>query len=795
MRRAVRFVRPVPSGILTLLSVPILMATPAGVGAQVTATDYARAERFLGWNARNLVSGDEVSPRWMEEDRFWYRNHVRDGYEFVLVDPARGTRAPAFDHDRLAAALSVAADTSYVGHKLPFQEIELVSEEAEVQFYVSDSVRWRCDIRAYRCTGPDTVPKPPVTETASPDSQWVAFERDENLWVRALASGEETQLTADGEPDYGYAVQPEGCCSVVTNARERREQPPVLAWSEDSRRLATHRFDEREVRQMALLETNVKGPVLHTYHNALPGDSVIPTYQMHIFDVEARTGVVADRPPQEMVNTSCCGLLAYRPPQELVWKDARWGEGSDEFFFTYGHRSFDTLRLVAMDARTGVTRTVITETSPTFVEMNALSGGIPNWRVVNGNREVIWFSERDGWGHLYRYDATTGELLNRITQGPWMVVDLLEVDEEAGWIYFTAVGREEGRDPYYRQLYRVRWDGSGLQLLTPEDADHAVTFAPSGRFLVDTYSTPTSEPVSVLRRADGTRTVTLEEADFSELLNTGWSWPVPFRTKARDGVTDLYGYLYFPSAFDSAAVYPVVDYIYPGPQIGPIGFRQGTANTRGNARALAELGFIVFSIDALGTPLRAKAFHDAYYGNMADNGIADHVAALRQLAARYPQMDLDRVGIFGHSGGGFSSTDAILRFPDFFKVAVSSAGNHDNRSYDYTWGEKYQGLLTRKADGTDTFDSQANQNVARKLKGKLLLMYGTLDDNVHPNATLLVIDELIRQNKDFDLIVVPNRNHGYASEPYVIRRTWDYFVRHLLGFEPPREYEIVRPQG
>jgi dipeptidyl aminopeptidase/acylaminoacyl peptidase len=270
---------------------------------------------------------------------------------------------------------------------------------------------------------------------------------------------------------------------------------------------------------------------------------------------------------------------------------------------------------------------------------------------------------------------------------------------------------------------------------------------------------------------------------------------MPFTVKARDGVTDLYGYLFFPSRFDSTATYPVVDYIYPGPQIGPIGYRQATTNPRGNARALAELGFIVFSIDAMGTPLRAKAFHDAYYGNMADNGIPDHVAALRQLAGRYRQMDLDRVGIFGHSGGGFSSTDAMLRYPDVFKVAVSSAGNHDNRSYDYTWGEKYQGLLTRNADGTDTFDSQANQNVAGELKGKLLLMYGTLDDNVHPNATLLVINELIRQNKDFDLIVVPNRNHGYSSEPYVIRRTWDYFVRHLLGLEPPREYEIVRPQG
>jgi len=255
----------------------------------------------------------------------------------------------------------------------------------------------------------------------------------------------------------------------------------------------------------------------------------------------------------------------------------------------------------------------------------------------------------------------------------------------------------------------------------------------------------------------------------------------------------VHGLLFFPSDFDESASYPVVDYIYPGPQVGPIRSRQGSVAQGGNAAALAELGFIVFQIDALGTPLRDKAFHDAYYGNMRDNGIPDHIAAMRQLATRYPQMDLDRVGIFGHSGGGFSSTDAILSYPDFFKVAVSTAGNHDNRSYDFTWGEKYHGLLKRNPDGTDSFDSQANQNIAHRLKGKVLFMYGTLDDNVHPNANLLVIDALIDANKDFDLVVMPNRNHGFSNEPYVIRRTWDYFVRHLRGEEPPTGYEIVRP--
>ena len=281
----------------------------------------------------------------------------------------------------------------------------------------------------------------------------------------------------------------------------------------------------------------------------------------------------------------------------------------------------------------------------------------------------------------------------------------------------------------------------------------------------------------------------------SELLAQGWRYPEHFTVAARDGVTPLHGFLYFPSDFDEDALYPVVDYIYPGPQIGPIRSRQASVSAPGNAAAMAELGFIVFVIDAMGTPMRDKAFHDAYYGNMRDNGIPDHISAMRKLAQRYPQMDLDRVGIFGHSGGGFSSTDALLSYPDFFKVAVSSAGNHDNRSYDFTWGEKYQGLLEENPDGTDSFDGQANQHLADKLEGNLLLMYGTLDDNVHPNANHLLINELIKANKDFDLLVLPNRNHGFSSEPYVIRRTWDYFVRHLLGTDPPRGYEIVRPIG
>jgi dipeptidyl aminopeptidase/acylaminoacyl peptidase len=375
-----------------------------------------------------------------------------------------------------------------------------------------------------------------------------------------------------------------------------------------------------------------------------------------------------------------------------------------------------------------------------------------------------------------------------------MVDQLLFVDEAARQLYFLARGREAGHFRYHGHLYRVNYDGSGLSLLTPEDADHNVWMSPSGRYFLDTYSRVETPPVSLVRSArDGRTVVDVEQADISRLEEMGFEAAQPFTAKARDGITNLHGVIYFPPNVDEDAEYPIISHIYPGPQVGSVGgwsFKGG-----GEDFALAQLGFVVIQLDHLGTPLRSKAFHDNYYGNFTDNGLPDHVTVIRQLAARYPFIDLDRVGIYGHSGGGFASTDAILRFPDFFKVAVSGAGNHDNRSYNIYWAEKYQGLMeTDSVTGEDNFEASANKTYAANLKGHLLLMHGDMDDNVHPANTIQLVDELIKANKDFDLIIAPNRGHG-LNEPYFIRRRWDYFVRHLLGMEPPREYEITRPRG
>ncbi len=764
---------------LTTLRIP--------VSGQTTATDYTRADQFLSWNAALLVEGDEMSPEWLDEDRFWYLSHIGDGHEFILVDPNSRTRGVAFDHNRLAAALSIAADTSYVANKLPFETFDFV-EDQSIQFHTGDSIRWECSLASYTCAGPDPIPDRPDTERLSPDGRWVAFTRDENLWIRSVDDDEEIRLSDDGEENFGYAVPPEGCCSAITLKREGNEAPPVLTWSPDSRRIATHRLDERDVKQLHLLEAKTGRPELHSYRVALPGDSVIPTYEIHIFDIDNSAATQVRMDPLEAMNTSCCGLMI-----DTLWKDVRWGNDSEQVFFTRSVRSYDTLQLYAADTDNGEARLIVEEHSKTFVEANGRSGGIPNWRVINRNSEVVWWSERDGWGHLYLFDAVTGELKNRITEGPWMVLDLLHVDDTGRWAYFTGVGREEGRDIYNRHLYRAALDGGRVELLSPEDADHEIWVSPSGRYFIDQFGDFESAPTTVLRNSSGGILLGLQEGDFSELLATGWNFPTHFVATGRDGVTPVHGLLFFPSNFDPNTKYPVVDYIYPGPQVGAVRGRQASVRQGGNAAALAELGFIVFLIDAMGTPARDKAFHDSYYGNMRDNGLPDHIAALRQLARRYPQIDLDHVGIFGHSGGGFSSTDAILSYPDFFKVAVSSAGNHDNRSYDYTWGEKYHGLLENNDDGTNSFDSQANQNLAGELSGKLLLIYGTLDDNVHPNATIMLIDELIEHNKDFDLLVMPNRNHGFANEPYVIRRTWDYFVMHLQGRTTPNQFRIIQP--
>lgn len=747
----------------------------AAAASAVTAEDYARAESLLGHHLRALVFGGTVEPHGFAADsetrgaasidRFWYRNATPAGTEFVRVDPATGSRDPAFDHPRLAAVLSTAADTVFQPYGLP-ESAALVAEDA-LAMRIGDA-EWRCDLRACSCAqvsgaagedDPDAV--------VSPDGAKSAFVRDHNLWLRDLATGAETPLTFDGVEDYGYATN---------NAGWIRRDSPVLLWSPDSKMIATFQHDGRGVGEMVMATTAVGRPELARWKYPLPGDSLIFRIARVVVHVDGPRVVRLEMPPDPHRSTVTDHVAG--PGGVLL--DTEWSPDGSQLAFVSSSRDHKEARLRIADPRTGVVREVLSETEEHFFESGSR---LPNWRVLHGSGEVLWLSKRDNWGHIYRYELATGRLLGRVTTGEWNVLRLLRVDEDERTLYFTGVGREPG-DPYFRYLYKIGIDGTGLALLTPDSADHSISVLPSGRYFVDSYSTPVVPPTTVVRDRDGRVAAELEHADISRLAATDWRPPEPFVVKARDGRTNLHGLMYKPSNFDPASSYPVINYVYPGPQSGSVGSRSFRAS-RGDKQSLAELGFVVVEVDAMGTPGRSKEFHDAYYGDMGDNGLPDQVGMVRQLAERHPWIDIGRVGIWGHSGGGFASAAGILRYPKFYKVAVSQAGNHDNRSYEDDWGEKWQGLLETYPDGTTNYDGQANPLIAENLEGKLLLAHGTMDTNVPVYNTLLLVDALVAADKDFDLIMMPNRGHGFGNEPYMMRRRWDYFVRHLLGVEPP----------
>ena len=760
--------------------VALLMLSLAGTASAqprpaLTAADYARAEQFLGYNANPMVLNAGVRPNWLPgEAGFWYRVMTGRGVEFFMVDPGRRTRARAFDQGRLAAALSAAAGTAYDSLRLPMTQLEFSDDRKSVTFEVGGK-RWTCGVPGDRCAAAPSAPdRGGRNAVISPDGKRAAFIRDFNLWVREIQSGQETQLTTDGVKDFGYATD---------NAGWVRSDRPVLLWSPDSRKIATFQQDERRVGEMYMVEARVSHPVLQTWKYPLPGDSVIQMIHRVVVHLNgpAPRVVRLQLPPDPHRSTTCDHILC-----DGQFADVEWSPDASRLVFVSSSRDHKRAEVRIADAGTGAVKDLFSETVATFFESGFDNR---NWKVLWDSREILWYSQRDDWGHLYRYDLESGTLKGRVTGGSWNVLSVLRVDEKGRTVYFTGVGREPGRDPYFRHLYRVGLDGRNIRLLTPEDADHDVALAPGGAWFTDSHSRPDIPPTALVRGNDGRLILPLETADISRLAASGWTPPIRFTVKARDGQTDLYGLMFRPSTFDSTRRYPIVNYIYPGPQTGSVGSRSFAA-ARSDHRALAELGFIVVALDGMGTPLRAKSFHAAYYADMGDNTLPDQVAGMKELAGRYPWIDLDRAGIWGHSGGGYAAAAAIFRFPDFFKVAISEAGNHDNRQYEDDWGEKWHGLLVRNPDGTDNYDRQANQNVAKNLKGKLLLAHGTMDTNVPPYNTLLVVNELIRANKDFDLLLLPNRGHGFANEPYMIRRRWDYFVRHLMGAEPPAGFEL-----
>jgi dipeptidyl-peptidase-4 len=725
----------------TLMAVAV-GAIPA-VGQQVsralTTTDYARAERFMTYNTMPLILRSGVRPNWLPDGRFWYRVTTENGSEAFLVDPPTATKT-ACDLPACVNSKREAPDAPATG-------------------------------RAGDRGGPGR------TDAPSPDGKRTAFIRGWNLWVRDIESGQERQLTTDGIKDFGYATD---------NAGWARSDRPILVWSPDSKKIATFQQDQRNVGDMYLVSTTAGHPALQAWKYPLPGDDVVAMIHRVVIDVEHARVVRLKMDPDQHRSTLCDNLAC----RGGDWGDVQWNPDSSDVAFVSSSRDHKKAQLRVADAATGAVRDVLEETVSTFFESG---NGRVNWRYLPASDEVIWFSERDNWGQLYLYDLRTGKLKHQITTDEGNVTQLLRVDEKNRVLIFQGAGRENSRDPYFTHLYRIGMDGQHAALLTPEDATHEISLPDSGEYFIDSYSTPTLPPTAVLRDLTGKLILTLEKADISRLLATGWKPPTPIKVKARDHQTDLYGLMFKPTNLDTSKKYPIVNHIYPGPQTGSVGGRTFSA-ARGDAQALAELGFVVVEIDGMGTPWRSKQFHEAYFGNMGDNTLPDQVAGMKELAQRYPWIDIDRAGIYGHSGGGYAAADAMFRYPDFFKVGISESGNHDNRVYEDDWAEKWQGLLRKNPDGTTNYDDQANQNHAKNLKGHLLLAHGTLDSNVPPNSTLLVVEALIKANKDFDLLMLPNQGHGYGNASnYMTRRRWDYFVRHLLGAEPPKEYELKAP--
>jgi dipeptidyl aminopeptidase/acylaminoacyl peptidase len=740
---------------------------------------------------RYLINGD-IQPHWIgDTDRFWYLRSTRDrAKQFVVVDAATGRRTPAFDQRKIAAGLSKATNVAVDAGSLPFTTFHYTPDNKAIEFSMTERL-WTCRLESGACTSERFIAKP--NESLSPDGKWAVFVRAHNLWIRPTAGGTEYALTTDGVEHNAYASS-SGDNHSISRLRRPKPRPPEVVWSPDSRYLVSYRMDERNVKDMYLLqsvpEDGSMRPKLWTYRYAFAGDENVPQLHPIVFNVNTRQGVPLAASP---LNAGYASAIE----EGNVW----WSEDSAKIYFLKAARSFKSVSLNVADPASGKVTEVLRETSQTWVRAGKARGG--THRTLK-NGDVIWYSDRDGWGHLYYYEGASGRLRNQITRGEWVVRAIVRVDEKAGIVYFTAGGREEGRDPYYLHLYRVNLDGSGLRLLTPEDATHSIQpdaieataretngFSPSGRYFVGSYSRPDAPPIMVLRTATGRLVKRVETADISALIKDGYTPAEPFQVMAADGKTAIYGTLYRPSTFDANKKYPVIDSIYPSFNRTAKSFAGTVFDVRG-APALAELGFIVITIDGRGTmPGRSTAFIDDEYGQMGKGGnLDDHIAGIRQLAERYPYMDLNSVGITGHSGGGYASTLAILKRPDFYKVAVSTAGNHDQLGYTYIWGEIFNGPV-----GEGDYKGSANQNFAANLQGKLLLMHGELDDNVSPSLTMKVVDALIKANKDFDMLIIPNgsHNHGVLLSPYCLRRTWDYFVRHLLNTEPPAGYAIEPP--
>jgi dipeptidyl aminopeptidase/acylaminoacyl peptidase len=810
-------------GCRTLLAFALLSCVRLACGdaneQHVSRENYVRAEALLPGRVNALVLNERVIPNWLgSRDEFWYRRETPAGHEFVIVDAASGRKRPAFDHPAIAVALSQATAQPADAVKLPFDSFTPVGDGELKKLRVKVAGKdYVCDLRPAHCEA--DAQATPDGVIVSPDGRWGAFTRAGNLWLRDLHSGHERALTNDGEANFGYGIYPDGWkAAYIPRERAGKLQPPLESyWSPDSQRFIVSRVDQRHVAEYPFVETAPADgsfrPKLHPVRIALVGEKPA-TLEWFAFDIPSGA--------HRRIEYRYDKLLVLQQDM-LAIRKTWWSPNNEHLYAVAFGDNMESAFLFDAELATGTVRTVIEEHLLPRTDLNSTSYNPPNVRVTSDGREIIWFSQRDGWGHLYLYDVRTGALKNRITAGNWLVRDIVRVDERQRRIYFTAGGREAG-NPYYRYLYRVNFDGTGLTLLSPEPGDHLITspwndvlsidgaigyevISPSGRFAVYNVSPIEQATRSIIRRtADAKLIATFEAADASRLFAAGYRAPEEFVVKAADGKSDLYGVMYKPTDFDPNRKYPVVDHQYASPltAVVPRSFAQAVRGVPGygSPASTAQLGCIVVVIDGRGTTYRSREFSQAGYGQLNINGLDDHVAAIRQLAERHSYIDVERVGITGASYGGWSALRAVLEFPDFYKASVAGVppGSMQNMYLDYHW-TAFQGR-PRYSDGSEwrpnstevpgNWSAADGTQQAARLKGKLLIIMGELDENVPPGSPLQFIDALIKANRDFELLYLPNKNHYESSSPYTTRRMWDFFVRHLLGQEPP-QYEIGHP--
>ncbi|HEX7089685.1 MAG TPA: DPP IV N-terminal domain-containing protein [Longimicrobiales bacterium] len=800
------------------------------------SANYRLAARWAPYKIDKLIYSTTVEPHWIEgTERFWYEWRTSAGTFYYIVDPVRGTKRQIFDNDRIAAELTRITRDPWDGQHLPIRNIRFIdantlrfevqsSQEEEVEEQ-QDTVQteqrvmtrasrprprtrkkvhhFEYDVNTQTLRELEDFEEPddhPSWASVSPDGRTVVFARHHNLYMMSgddyrrildarrgkqgeeaekaeeAVEVEEIQLTEDGEEHYSYAVQERGQTDAEREKNKDKRKRAAISWSKDSRRFALVRSDRRKVGDLWVIHSvGNKRPELETYKYDMPGEENVTQQELLVYDLETRTmvRVKADAWKDQSLQIATDRQFNY-PDSEEPRRSLWLSDNSDELYFLRLSRDRKRADLAVASTTTGEVRVIIEERMNTYLETR------PPELLPNG--DILWWSERDGWAHIYRF-GNDGRLKNRLTRGSFSVRGIEGVDEENGVVYFVAAGREPGEDPYYQHLYRVNLDGSGLQLLNPGSYDHRVSLSESNRYFVDNFSRVNTVPAAVLRDHAGREVLELEAADFSQLEQAGWQMPEPFTVKAADGVTDLYGVMYKPFDFDPNRKYPIIAYVYPGPQTEAV---SKSFSTNRFETALAQFGFIVITVgNRGGHPSRSKWYHNYGYGNLRDYGLADKKAAIEQLADRHPFIDIERVGIYGHSGGGFMSTAAMLVYPDFFKVAVSSSGNHNNDVYNRWWSETHHGVREVVDDSGKVsfeYDIAKNSDLAKNLKGHLLLVTGDIDNNVHPANTLRMAEALIRANKRFDFFIFPGQRHGYGD----MRDYWfwlraEYFVRHLLG--------------